>query len=294
MSLYNPDEQLIIRLREAQATITALTARLEELEKVPPDNPEADATDAAHPAWWRGHDHGAHSVCQLVNGILDGEPILGTAREPWQATRLRLAALVGRTAELERPTPEVAVYRNGFEAGLEAAAAYVETIGDYGSERRASDIRGLDLPATANFPMASVIVQTQDATPDDVVEMAAKARHQANEKEGHRMPVWETLSPEMRDAKLRIERAVTSAIAPTLRAQGAWQPIETAPKDGTPVHLGFQRMAGFDVVAHWSDGDWSLSGDGRHAERLNGRPPPTHWRPLPAPPAAVRAGGSGG
>lgn len=59
-----------------------------------PDDPEADATDFAHPAWWRGHDHTAEVFCQLVNEILDGKPVLGVSREPWQNTRVRLAKLV--------------------------------------------------------------------------------------------------------------------------------------------------------------------------------------------------------
>lgn len=35
------------------------------------DNPEWDATDAAHPAWWRGQDHGAASVVREANRLLD-------------------------------------------------------------------------------------------------------------------------------------------------------------------------------------------------------------------------------
>lgn len=62
----------------------------------------------------------------------------------------------------------------------------------------------------------------------------------------------------------------------------SWLPIETAPKKGA-VHLGYQHMQGFDVIAHWSAtmNDWSLTGeDGR----LHGRPAPSHWRPLPRAP----------
>lgn len=65
-----------------------------------------------------------------------------------------------------------------------------------------------------------------------------------------------------------------------------WQPMETAPKDGTRIHLGFAHMRGFDVVAHWDEGSWALTGNGRHAERLAGRPAPSGWRPLPAPPGS--------
>ena len=72
------------------------------------------------------------------------------------------------------------------------------------------------------------LAEMERATPDEVVEMAARARHRANEKEGHKMPVWETLPPEMRDAKLRIERAVTAAIAAPLRAQERLEALRDA------------------------------------------------------------------
>lgn len=33
------------------------------------DNPSDDATDAAHPAWWRGHDNGANGMAKLVEKL---------------------------------------------------------------------------------------------------------------------------------------------------------------------------------------------------------------------------------
>jgi hypothetical protein len=61
-----------------------------------------------------------------------------------------------------------------------------------------------------------------------------------------------------------------------------WQPIKTAPKDGTEI-LAWARSDGFFVVfwyAHRGVWLWTaheLDGD----EELN----PTHWMPLPDPPA---------
>ena len=43
-----------------------LTTRLE-------DNPWFDGTDYAHPAWWRGTDHGVKQTVKIVNEILDGK-----------------------------------------------------------------------------------------------------------------------------------------------------------------------------------------------------------------------------
>jgi hypothetical protein len=69
-----------------------------------------------------------------------------------------------------------------------------------------------------------------------------------------------------------------------------WQPIETAPRDGTRV-LGFDTTA-FNkdqevaVVNWWPNGDggyWSLSVPG--AGYLDSDEfAPTYWMPLPAPP----------
>lgn len=60
------------------------------------DYPENDATDFAHPAWWRGHDHATLMFCQAVNNILDGKPLAGMCNEPWESLRRRLAALVAK------------------------------------------------------------------------------------------------------------------------------------------------------------------------------------------------------
>lgn len=103
--------------------------------------------------------------------------------------------------------------------------------------------------------------------------------------------------------------------AATERATPQWQPIETAPKDGTEIIL-YQEMADYQgqpalerrTVGHWLyqeggtrehrdlDGNWIgqddiegyegwLSWDGGFTEES----PPTRWMPLPPPPA-IRQG----
>ena len=66
-----------------------------------------------------------------------------------------------------------------------------------------------------------------------------------------------------------------------------WQPIETAPKDGTAVLGYFPAKRGFvarqDVVpiywSEWGGGTWTNSTSGcRLLDHT------THWQPLPAPP----------
>lgn len=61
---------------------------------------------------------------------------------------------------------------------------------------------------------------------------------------------------------------------------GEWQPIETAPKDGTVCHLRFKDALGYysypyDCFLH-DDGSWYLI---QPPTQLSGQP--THWRPAP-------------
>lgn len=70
----------------------------------------------------------------------------------------------------------------------------------------------------------------------------------------------------------------------------SWQPIETAPKDGTRIWVnraGNPSQAGRRV---W----WGKVGVARHGWKVAAskemRYEPTHWQPLPAPPAAQKEG----
>lgn len=69
-----------------------------------------------------------------------------------------------------------------------------------------------------------------------------------------------------------------------------WQPIETAPKDGTYVDIWVPDFGGYRVTnAHWAIHHW-LNGRPQSKpawgpETSDGPPPvPTHWQPLPEPP----------
>ena len=64
-----------------------------------------------------------------------------------------------------------------------------------------------------------------------------------------------------------------------------WQPIETAPKDGTEV-LMFCAFVDEMVTALWSYNNWSLVQCGVYADDSYLFSDPTHWMPLPAPPPA--------
>jgi hypothetical protein len=62
-----------------------------------------------------------------------------------------------------------------------------------------------------------------------------------------------------------------------------WQPIESAPRDGTPF-LGYDGSE--MTVVQWTKwgeiGYWTLLVCGAYAE--DGEWTPTHWMPLPYPP----------
>ena len=70
-----------------------------------------------------------------------------------------------------------------------------------------------------------------------------------------------------------------------------WQPIETAPKDGTLVDLwvidtsdGSGRR---ETDAYFANGKWWSTRDTNAGEPVEqGRITATHWMPLPAPPPA--------
>ena len=71
---------------------------------------------------------------------------------------------------------------------------------------------------------------------------------------------------------------------PTPTPQHDWQPIDTAPKDGSrilawePGHAPY--IADFDDYGWLTTEDWAGDGTGYYIPVCE----PTHWMPLPAPP----------
>jgi hypothetical protein len=63
-----------------------------------------------------------------------------------------------------------------------------------------------------------------------------------------------------------------------------WQPIETAPKDGTRF-LAPSIDGRTVTIGLWSD-QWGGYWDDLTVGHLNGQWHPTHWMPLPPPPEA--------
>ena len=87
-----------------------------------------------------------------------------------------------------------------------------------------------------------------------------------------------------------------------------WQPIETAPKDGTVIDVwreAYRETVYWGLpphecgeMGHLCDSDWhGLKQPGwvcaTFGEFIGGEHDPfTHWRPLPTGPAAIRSGGA--
>lgn len=62
----------------------------------------------------------------------------------------------------------------------------------------------------------------------------------------------------------------------------SWQPIETAPKDGTDILVNAPQVDSGVTIAFFKDGYWRLTYDGaRFGVHVSD---PTHWMPLPEPP----------
>jgi hypothetical protein len=65
-----------------------------------------------------------------------------------------------------------------------------------------------------------------------------------------------------------------------------WQPIETAPRDGTQLLLGIAAIdgAGGCVFDGWWEGGGWTNGELDYEDGLMHYPHVTHWMPLPSPP----------
>ena len=99
-------------------------------------------------------------------------------------------------------------------------------------------------------------------------------------------------------------RTHSAEIAGALRDAEGWQPIETAPRDGSRI-LAMIRWSWSDGtdgeaqdVIYWCAGGkfWVCGTPMNYVQGLDEGVEPTHWRPLPAPPtqdSAMQQGGGG-
>ncbi|MEJ1174253.1 DUF551 domain-containing protein [Agrobacterium sp. CMT1] len=81
-----------------------------------------------------------------------------------------------------------------------------------------------------------------------------------------------------------IARVVRSALSAQVQDVAGWQPIESAPRDGTQF-LAFEIDGYFNCW--WHDNGY---GEQYWMDEADSEPNPTHWMPLPAAPAKQEAG----
>lgn len=98
-------------------------------------------------------------------------------------------------------------------------------------------------------------------------------------------PIWsleEMSGPGGITGCVEITEAEAVAIKAGARLAVGWQPIETAPKDGTPVLV---ENKGLVTVARWNDGRglFELVDGVDSCGDPSVYPDPTHWHPLPPP-----------
>jgi len=61
----------VLEVKQLNFQPTELQSSIDNSSKCNCDNPEWDSTDFAHPAWWRGCDHGVEMTADAINKVLD-------------------------------------------------------------------------------------------------------------------------------------------------------------------------------------------------------------------------------
>jgi hypothetical protein len=91
--------------------------------KLIPDDPHFDATDGAHPAWWRGHDHTVTVLCRIFDEIISDPMRMmrqgGVCARPLHETKVRIATLAINVgclrAELAEARRELATAQKSWD-----------------------------------------------------------------------------------------------------------------------------------------------------------------------------------
>lgn len=127
-------------------------------------------------------------------------------------------------------------------------------------------------------------------TEADIADMSVRFRAvnvaEAFERAGISIDVLQSWQDRAVKAEAELTKAKAATAAAIKAERERWQPIETAPKDGTTIIGGKPFFDPF--ICHWRDakgGQWfSDVAHGFWHEDV------THWMPLPEPPAAIRGG----
>jgi hypothetical protein len=84
-------------------------------------------------------------------------------------------------------------------------------------------------------------------------------------------------------AARKARTALSGSPAPSTEGLREWQPIETAPRDGTEILTFSDRIGLGNMVLYWADGYWREKANG-----LGLKYEPTHWQPLPPSPEILK------
>jgi hypothetical protein len=141
----------------------------------------------------------------------------------------------------------------------------------------------------------SAIAAWNARTEGDVERVAKAIRHARSERKSPGFG-YATSNEPPSDEDFANARAARAALSAT-HADG-WQPIETAPKDGTRIILTDGRLVEAGAYApniHGDDFPWAFVDDYQGIDTINGSVGvevnafkaghATHWRPLPATPS---------
>ena len=199
---------------------------------------------------------GAHWLWCVIEKIAAGESEEEAMREYGYYVRAALAAQPGSVGEPWH-NPVATAVRDGMTGQVQ-----LEYIGHFPADEL---VRLYAAPQPHHIDLLNVAVAVRDAC--------------------HR--VWVTGAENWRadvDVRQIVRDTATQHTAPAL--SDAWQPIETAPKDGTAILVSEGR---FIHCVEWNDEyEWWAVDDNKFGPfRLRGTAP-THWMRLPPPPS-VRA-----
>lgn len=226
-------------------------------------------------------DPAAHAgtVIKMIDVMLGQAPVAPTAAAAEQA-----------------PAPAAGALEKAWRAGW-AACRDAEYVGEAAEDEAwgASEINGLAIDIEQSAPAAG-------AAPTDTEVLALNAGEvyfSESRLAGHGTQ-YHAGAPGV----LSFARAVMArwgAAAPAQEAEDGWMPIETAPRDGRVLLLGYYNAQGRwrTLRGEWVDADqiaeyWEVEAEpGWYETSVEAEDPPnawptnpTHWRLPPAPPAA--------
>lgn len=182
---------------------------------------------------------------------------------------------------------------------LDRTAADIKRLVDAEIERRTKDLRGELLNAhekiaaagAANIRAHERIAELERCNKNQYDTIAADAAliEQLRHDLGNARQAYELLKENRQGADLSFDKMrqlfleVAENLANPLRAVGAWQPIESAPQDGTWIVVwcaGWGKSVSPET-ARFGGGD---HGDGWYSEDGDKMFKATHWMPIPEPP----------